>query len=159
MISKKLENAINLQITAEMWSANLYLSMSFHFGKEGYEGLAAWMRRQYQEEVEHAMKLADFLIIREGTAKIDKIDVVPCDWGTPLEIFEHTLKHEKHVSKLINYLVELAEEEKDYATQDFLAWFINEQVEEEATARRIVKKLKIAGEAGIYYIDRELSQG
>lgn len=158
MISKKLQDAINLQINAEMWSANLYLAISFHFGKEGYDGLASWMRKQSQEEMEHAYKLADYLIIREGTATVDKIDVIPGEWGSPLEIFEHTLSHEKHVSKLINYLVDLAEEEKDYATQDFLSWFVNEQIEEEATARSIVKKLKIAGDTGVYYIDRELAQ-
>lgn len=156
MISRKLEDAINLQITAELWSANIYLSMSFYFAKEGYEGFAAWMRKQSQEELEHAYKLADYLIIREGTAKVDKIDVVPTGWGTPLEVFEHAFEQEKRVSKRINELVQLAEDEKDYATQDFLSWFVNEQVEEEATARSIVKKIKLAGDAGLYFINNEL---
>ena len=83
MISEKLQNAMNEQITMEMWSANLYLSMSFYFDKEGYSGFAHWMRKQYFEEVQHACSMADFLIKRGGTAKLDKIDVVPTGWGKP----------------------------------------------------------------------------
>ncbi|MDL2211226.1 ferritin, partial [Bacteroides sp. OttesenSCG-928-M17] len=150
MISKKLQDAINKQIVAEMWSANLYLSMSFFFAKEGYDGFASWMKKQSQEELEHAYKLADYLIEREGTAKVDKLDVVPTGWGTPLEVFEHTFDHEKRVSKMIDELMKLAETEEDYATQDFLSWFVSEQVEEEATARSIIHKLKLAGTAGVY---------
>ncbi|NDV66193.1 ferritin [Bacteroides sp. 224] len=156
MISKKLQDAINMQINAEMWSANLYLSMSYYLAKEGYTGFASWMKKQSQEEMEHAYKLADYLIDREGTVKLDKLDVVPTGWGTPLEAFEHTFEHEKRVSEMINKLVEMAENEKDYATQDFLSWFVNEQVEEEATARSIVKRIKIAGDAGLYFVNNEL---
>jgi len=159
MISKKLQDAINKQIGAEMWSANLYLSMSFFFAKEGFEGFAHWMKKQYDEEMEHACKLGDYLIVREGSVFIDKLDVVPTGWGTPLEVFEHSFEHEKHVSKLINELVELAVEEKDKATEDFLSWFVNEQIEEEATVRSIIKKIKIAGTTGgIYMIDTQLGQ-
>lgn len=156
MISKKLQDAINKQIEAEMWSANLYLSMSYYFAKEGYQGFAHWMKKQSQEEMGHAYKLADFLIIREGTVLINKMDVVPTGWGTPVEVFESSLKHEHHISKLINELVDLAIEENDKATEDFLSWFVSEQVEEEATAGSIVKKLKLAGPAGIFFIDSQL---
>lgn len=158
MISGKLQEAINYQIAAEMWSANLYLSMSFFFAKEGYEGFASWMKKQSQEELEHAYKLADYLIEREGTPKIDKVDVVPQGWGTPLEVFEHTLEQEKRVSKRIDELMKLAEEENDYATQDFLSWFVSEQVEEEATALSIVRRIKIAGDAGLYFVSQELGK-
>lgn len=157
MISKKLQDAFNKQINAEMWSANLYLSMSYYFAKEGYEGFAHWMKKQYEEEMGHACKLADYLVVREGTVLLDKIDVVPAGWGSPLEVFEHTFDHEKHISKMINKLVELAVEENDKATEDFLIWFVNEQIEEEATARSIIKKIKIAGTTGvIYLIDNQL---
>ncbi|MDR0746167.1 MAG: ferritin [Mediterranea sp.] len=159
MISKKLQDAINKQINAEMWSANLYLSMSYFFAKEGFEGFANWMKRQYEEEMEHACKLADYLVVREGTALIDKLDVVPTGWGNPLEVFEHTFEHEKRVSQMINALVEVAVEEKDKATEDFLSWFVNEQVEEEATVRSLIKKLKIVGTTGgLYTLDSELKQ-
>lgn len=158
MISEKLQNAINEQIIAEMWSANLYLSMSFHFAKEGFSGFAHWMKKQSQEELEHAYTMADYIIKRNGTAKIDKIDVVPTGWGTPLEVFEHVYEHERHISKLIDNLVDLAHAEKDKATQDFLWGFVREQVEEEATALEVVDRIKKAGEAGIFFLDSQLSQ-
>ena len=158
MISEKLQNAINEQITAEMWSANLYLSMSFYFEKEGFSGFANWMKRQSQEELEHAYVMADYIIKRGGVAKVDKIDVVPSGWGTPLEVFEHVYKHECHVSKMIDELVSVASAERDNATQDFLWGFVREQVEEEATAQGIVDKIKKAGDAGIFFIDSQLGQ-
>lgn len=158
MISEKLQNAINEQITAEMWSANLYLSMSFYFEKEGFSGFANWMKKQSQEELEHAYVMADYIIKRGGVAKVDKIDVVPSGWGTPLEVFEHVYKHECHVSKMIDELVSVASAERDNATQDFLWGFVREQVEEEATAQGIVDKIKKAGNAGIFFIDSQLGQ-
>ena len=158
MISEKLQNAINEQITAEMWSANLYLSMSFYFEKEGFSGFANWMKKQSQEELEHAYVMADYIIKRGGVAKVDKIDVVPSGWGTPLEVFEHVYKHECHVSKMIDELVSVASAERDNATQDFLWGFVREQVEEEATAQGIVDKIKKAGDAGIFFIDSQLGE-
>ncbi len=158
MISEKLQNAINEQITAEMWSANLYLSMSFYFEKEGFSGFANWMKKQSQEELEHAYVMADYIIKRGGVAKVGKIDVVPSGWGTPLEVFEHVYKHECHVSKMIDELVSVASAERDNATQDFLWGFVREQVEEEATAQGIVDKIKKAGDAGIFFIDSQLGQ-
>lgn len=158
MISEKLQNAINEQITAEMWSANLYLSMSFYFEKEGFSGFANWMKKQSQEDLEHAYVMADYIIKRGGVAKVDKIDVVPSGWGTPLEVFEHVYKHECHVSKMIDELVSVASAERDNATQDFLWGFVREQVEEEATAQGIVDKIKKAGDAGIFFIDSQLGQ-
>ena len=158
MISEKLQNAINEQITAEMWSANLYLSMSFYFEKEGFSGFANWMKKQSQEVLEHAYVMADYIIKRGGVAKVDKIDVVPSGWGTPLEVFEHVYKHECHVSKMIDELVSVASAERDNATQDFLWGFVREQVEEEATAQGIVDKIKKAGDAGIFFIDSQLGQ-
>ena len=158
MISEKLQNAINEQITAEMWSANLYLSMSFYFEKEGFSGFANWMKKQSQEELEHAYVMADYIIKRGGVAKVDKIDVVPSGWGTPLEVFEHVYKHECHVSKMIDELGSVASAERDNATQDFLWGFVREQVEEEATAQGIVDKIKKAGDAGIFFIDSQLGQ-
>lgn len=158
MISEKLQKAMNEQITMEMWSANLYLSMSFYFDKEGYSGFAHWMRKQYFEEVEHACSMADYIIKRGGTAQIDKIDVVPTGWGTPLEVFEHVYKHECHISELVDKLVDVASAERDKASQDFLWGFVREQVEEEATVQGIVDRIKKAGDAGIFFVDSQLAQ-
>lgn len=158
MISEKLQNAINDQIAAELWSSNLYLQMSFHFKKEGWDGFAHWMEKQAEEEKEHACTMADYLIKRGGEAKVSMIDVVPSAWGSPLEIFEHVYKHECHVSELIDKLVDAASAEKDKATQDFLWGFVREQVEEEATAAGIVDKLKNAGESNWLFIDSQLAQ-
>lgn len=158
MMTEKLQKVLNEQVTAELWSANLYLSMSFHLEREGFTGFAAWMKKQSQEEMEHAYAIAEYIIKRGGIAKVDKIDVVPTGWGTPLEIFEHVYEHERHVSKLIDGLVAIAASEKDNATQDFLWGFVREQVEEEASAQTIVDKLKRAGETGIFFLDSQVGQ-
>lgn len=159
MISEKLQNAINDQITAEMWSSNLYLSMSFYLQSEGFDGFASWMKKQSQEELQHAYDLADYMAKRGGKAKVDKIDVVPQGWGSVLEVFEHVYKHECHVSDLINTLVNVASEEKDKASQDFLWGYVREQVEEEATAQSLVEKLRRCGDgAGILYMNDQLGQ-
>ena len=157
MISEKLQNAMNEQITAEMWSSNLYLSMSFYLQKEGFDGFAHWMRKQSQEELQHAYDLADYIAKRGGEAKVDKIDVVPQGWGSVLEVFEHVYNHECHVSELIDNLVNVASGEKDKASQDFLWGYVREQVEEEATAQGIVDKLKKCSDyAGILYLNDKL---
>lgn len=158
MMTEKLQNALNEQVTAEMWSANLYLAMSFYLEREGYTGFAAWLKKQSQEELEHAYSFADYIIKRGGFAKVDKIDVVPNGMGTPLEVFEHLYEHERHVSKMIDSLVEIAMSDKDNATHDFLSGFVREQVEEEATAQTIVDRLKRAGEAGVFILDAQLGR-
>ncbi len=156
MITEKLQQAINDQITAELWSSNLYLQMAFFLKKEGWDGFAHWMEKQSNEEKEHAMSMANWIIKRGGEAKVDKIDVVPYGWGSVLEVFEHVYKHECHVSELIDKLVDVASAEKDKATQDFLWGFVREQVEEEETAIGIVEKIRKAGDAGLFYLDAQL---
>lgn len=159
MISEKLNKAINDQITAEMWSSNLYLSMSFYLAKEGFDGFATWMRKQSQEELTHAYDLADYVAKRGGAALVGKIDVVPQGWGSVQEVFEHVYKHECHVSALIDELVNVAAAEKDKASQDFLWGYVREQVEEEATAQDIVDKLHKCGDgSGVLYLNDKLGQ-
>lgn len=158
MISDKLQKAINDQITAELWSANLYLSMSFYLKKEGYDGCANWMKVQSGEELQHAYDLADYVCKRGGVAKVDKVDVVPQEWNGVLEVFENVYEHECEVSKLIEGLVKVASEDKDMPSQDFLWGYVREQVEEEATAQAIVEKIKKAGEAGMLFLDDKLGQ-
>ncbi|MCD8303580.1 MAG: ferritin [Prevotellaceae bacterium] len=156
MISNKLQDAINAQIVAEMWSANLYLSMSYYFAAKGYEGFAKWMKAQANEENEHAEQMAQYILRRGGEAKVGAIDAVPQEWDSPLAVFEHVYKHECHVSSLIDALVDLALAEKDKASQDFLMGFVREQVEEEATAQGIVDKMKLGGQSALYHLDAEL---
>ena len=98
MISEKMQKAINEQVTAEMWSANLYMSMSFYLKMEGFDGFAHWMKKQSDEELTHAYSMADYVIKRGGKVTVDKVDVVPTGWGSPLEVFEHVYEHECHVS-------------------------------------------------------------
>lgn len=157
-MNENLQNALNEQITAELWSANLYLSMSFYLEKEGFSGMADWMRKQSAEETGHACAIAGYMIKREATPRVDKVDAVPQGWGSPLEVFEHSLEHEKHVSRLIDELVRLASVEKDNATQDFLWKFVREQVEEEASLQSIVTRLKKAGGSGIFFMDAKLGE-
>ena len=157
-LSRKLSDALNEQILAEMWSSNLYLSMSIHFSQLGMDGFAHWMKKQSQEELEHAYTMIDYSIKRGGQVKLEQINVVPTAFGTPLEIFEHVYEHEVHVSELIDKLVDVAAAEKDKATQDFPWGFVREQVEEEATAKNIVEKLKMYGEHHVAIMDHQLAK-
>ena len=158
MMTERLQKAMNEQITAELWSANLYLSMSYYLKREGYEGFAHWMKRQAYEKITHANQIADFMINRQAIPKIEKIDVVPQSWGNAKEAFEDAYKHEQHISKLIDLLVKVASEEKDNATQSFLWGFVRKQVEEEATALAIVDKLKRTDESGLLYLNYKLNE-
>lgn len=157
-MTEKLQKALNDQITAELWSANLYLSMSFYLEKEGFSGMAAWMRKQSAEETEHAWEIASYMAKRDAWAKVEKVDVVPQSWDDPVKVFENALEHEKRVTKLIDDLVQLATEEKDNATIDFLWGFVKEQVEEEGKFLKVVNLLKRASETGIYYLDANIGK-
>lgn len=160
MISKKMEEALNAQVNAELYSAYLYLSMESYFKSLNLNGFANWMRVQTQEEVSHAMKIYDFINERGGRAVLKAIDGPPTEWNSPLAVFEAAYAHEQKVTGLINDLVDLAIKEKDHATNSFLQWFVNEQVEEEASADDIVQQLKMMENApgGMFMLDRELGQ-
>jgi len=142
-ISKTVQDAINEQIKNELYSAYLYLAMAAHFEAANLPGFASWMRVQANEETEHAMKFFDYLTERGGRVVLQAIDQPPVEWGTPLEVFETILGHERKVTALIHKLYETAQAEKDYATQVMLHWFIDEQVEEEDNASQIVEQLKM----------------
>ena len=158
MISKKIEDALNDQINAEMYSAYLYLSMVAYFESINLAGLANWMRAQAQEEMVHAMKIYDFVNERGGRVLLKSIDAPTTEWSSPLAAFEAAYAHEQLVTGRINDLVDLAVEEKDHATNAFLQWFVNEQVEEETSADNVVQNLKMAQNApgALFMIDREL---
>ena len=158
MISKRIEEALNEQINAELWSAYLYLAMSIDFEHKGRPGFANWFRVQFQEEQAHALALMDYLHARNARPVLKPINEVPATWESPKAAFLATLEHECKVSALINNLYAMAEEEKDFATRQKLNTFIAEQVEEEETVRQILDDLELVGEdgTGIFQLDREL---
>lgn len=160
MISKKMQDAINSQIQAELQSAYLYLGMSAYCEEQNLKGFAHWLNIQYKEETEHAMKLYNHLLERGGSVEFKALGAPGNSFGSALEMFEKVLAHEKHITNLINKLYEVALEEKDYPAQIMLHWFIEEQVEEEATATEIVEKLKMVGDkpSSILYLDKAMAK-
>lgn len=160
MLPKKMEEALNKQINAEMYSAYLYLSMAAWLQGENLPGMASWIQAQAEEEVVHAMKIYNYIGDRGGRVQLTAIEGPETEWETPLAIFEGAYEHEQLVTGLINGLVAVAREERDNATEFFLQWFVNEQVEEEATADQIVQDLRrMEGhKQGTFMIDRELGQ-
>ena len=159
MISAKMQTAINEQINAELYSSYLYLSMSAYYQSLNLPGFANWMRVQAQEELVHAMKFYDFMLTRGGRVKLKRVEEPPTDWASPTAPFADALAHEEKVTALINKLVDLAIKERDHATNTFLDWFVNEQVEEEANADAVLRQLKLIGGEGngLFMIDRELA--
>ncbi|MBM9511497.1 ferritin [Desulfogranum marinum] len=160
MLKKKLQKALNDQINAEMYSSYLYLSMESYFQSISLGGFANWMRGQVQEELMHGMKFYDFVVERGGRVTLDAIAKPEAEWKSPLDAFEAILKHEQHVTSLVNDLVNLAISEKDHATNIFLQWFVSEQVEEEATVGGIVDRLRLIKDnpSGLFMLDAELSK-
>jgi ferritin len=158
MLNQKVKKVIDEQINAEIWSAYMYLSMSSYFAAEGLNGFANWMRVQWQEELTHALKFFDYLVERGVQPILKPIDKVPAKWTNTLHAMEETLKHEQHVTALINNIMDIAIEEKDHATKSMLQWFIDEQVEEEANAQEIIDSLKLIGDKGhgVFMLDKEL---
>lgn len=153
--------AINVQIKNELQAHYNYLGMSAHFERTPYLGFAAWMRFQSSEEYTHAMKLYDYLRERNATIELNAIDAPKTVYGSgPIEIFESALVQEQGVTQQINDLYELALKEKDYATLQFLTWFLQEQVEEENTVSDIIDRLKLAGDnpAGLLRLDDEAAR-
>ncbi len=160
MITKKVGEALNEQINAELYSAYLYLSMEAYFESVSLAGFANWMRIQTQEELMHAMKIYDFVIERDGKVLLKAIEQPQRAWESPLAVSEAVYKHEQKVTGLINDLVNLAIEEKDHATNTFLQWFVSEQVEEEKNACDIVVKLKLVKDSpqALFMLDEQMAQ-
>lgn len=160
MLKEKMLKALNEQINAELYSSYLYLSMESYFQSVSLNGFAVWMRAQVQEELFHAMKFYDYVCERGGRVTLSAIKKPDANWKSPLIAFQQIQKHEQHVTALINALVDLAMEEKDHATLNFLQWFVAEQVEEEASAGEIVDKLKLIREdaSGLFFLDAELGR-
>lgn len=160
MLTKTVENALNEQIKNELYSAYLYLSMSAHFEAKNLRGFAHWMRLQGQEEVSHALKIFDFVHDRGGRVTLQAIDKPPTDFQSPLDVWQQALDHERKVTAMIEQLYALAVKESDYATQNVMQWFVDEQVEEEKHASAVVEQLKMIGDSApaLLLLDRQLGE-
>ena len=158
MMGKAVQDAINEQITYELYSGYTYLAMSAYFEEQSLPGFAKWMRLQAQEELKHAMRLFDHVAERGGHITLHAVDAPPSNFESPLDVFEKALAHEQHVTQRIHRLYELASKEKDYPAQVMLQWFVEEQVEEEQSVGRVVDALKRIGDDGgaLLALDREL---
>lgn len=148
MISDRLVDEINEQIKHEFYSAYMYLAMSTDCADRNLTGFAHWMKRQAEEEVGHAMRFVDFLLERGARVELQALDQPPSEFGSPLEIMERSLEHERFVTGRINQLYALAMDENDYPAQVLLQWFVTEQVEEEASIDEIVERMKMFGQDG-----------
>jgi len=160
MIGEKVQAAFNEQFRHEAGSAYLYLSEAAWFNSHGFEGMAHWMVVQFGEETKHAMMFFDELHDRAGKVDLPAIARPKAAWRSPLDAFRDAYKHEQFITGKINDLVKLAAKEGDLAAVEFLQWFVNEQVEEEAQVLKIVQALELVGEsgAGLIMLDKELGE-
>ena len=162
MLKQETNEALNDQLQLEFASAYLYLGMAAHFAEASLRGFAHWMRLQYEEEEQHALKFFDYITQRGGRVALQSIEapsVSGPEYGSPLEVFERALAHERHVTERIHALYARAQEARDYPTLTFLQWFVTEQVEEESTVQEIVDRLRLAGgnSTALLFLDRELA--
>jgi len=159
-LKKSVLNAINKQITTELHSAYVYLAMSTYFEEQSFKGFASWMKKQFEEEQHHASKFQQYVADRDAEVVFSTLKAPVKSWKKPLDVFKAALKHEQFVTKSIHDLLALARKEKDYATEQLLQWYVEEQVEEEANAQEAVDKLTLAGSNpdALLRLDREFGK-
>ena len=159
MIGKKLNDAMNEQIKNELESYYIYLSMAAWLHAKALDGMGHWMRVQAHEEMLHAMKFFNHLIDRGGKVVLKDLKQLKIQWKSPIEVFQDAFEHEKFISKKINELMSIARQEKEYASEPLLAWFTDEQIEEESNANKITEQLEMVGadKSGLLMLDRELA--
>jgi ferritin len=158
MINPRIEKEFNDQIKYEIASAYLYLSMAAWFDNVGWDGMGSWMKVQAQEEMVHAMKFYDNIKDREGKVMLQALEQPQTEWASPLEAFKEAYKHEQFVTSRIQTLAKVATEENDYISRPLIDWFLNEQIEEEASTSKIAQQLERIGSSteGLTMLDREL---
>ncbi|AQQ70451.1 Ferritin [Limihaloglobus sulfuriphilus] len=158
MLSEKMQDAINEQINAELFSAYLYLSMSAWLADNGMPGGANWMKVQAMEEFTHADKFFNYVLERGGKIKLGAINAPQASWESASDVYNGVLEHEQKVTGLINSLMDVAVDEKDHAAKIFLQWFVEEQVEEEASAQEVIDKVKLtsANPGAMFMVDKDL---
>ncbi|TYP99380.1 ferritin [Tenacibaculum adriaticum] len=160
MVSKKIESALNNQIKIEAQSSQVYLSMASWAEVQGFEGVAQFMYAHSDEERMHMLKLVKFVNERGGHATVPALEAPSAKFGSFKDMFQNLFDHEVMVSESINELVHITLEERDYATHNFLQWYVAEQIEEEALARNILDKINLIGDdkGGLYLFDNDVKQ-
>lgn len=160
MLSEKLQKALNEQVNNELFAAYQYLAMAEYFHARNLDGFAHWMRLQRGEEIGHAMKIFDFILDRDGRVKLAAIAAPAAKFTSPLDVLKKALEHERKVTGRINELYAAAKKENDYPIEALMQWFVLEQVEEEASALKVVERLEMAGDdkAALLMLDREMGQ-
>jgi len=160
LLTETVEKALNEQINKELFSAYLYLSMAADFESKNLAGFAKWMKAQSAEELNHAMKLFNYVLERGGHVELMAIEKPQQTWESPLKVFQDAYDHERFITQSIYSLLEIAQSAKDYGTMEFLQWYVKEQVEEEAHAEHVMKKLEMINDApaGLLMLDHELGQ-
>ncbi len=156
MLNKKVEELLNRQIEREEYSSNLYLSMAVWAETNGYAGISAWLYAQADEEREHMLKFIKYVNDRGGKAIIGAVEKPPYDFPNIKQVFEEVLKHEQFITQSINEVVEVCVAEKDYTTQNWMQFFVMEQIEEEASVGLILDKLNLIGDHNLYLFDRDI---
>jgi ferritin len=156
MLKKKVEDLCNRQVEREGFSSNLYLSMASWAENNGYPGISEWLYAQAEEERIHFLKFIKYINERGGTAVIPAFKKPAAEFKGVVELFSEVLKHEEFITASINEIVDLTLKEKDYNTHNFLQWFVTEQVEEEASVRTVIDKLKLVGPNNLYIFDRDI---
>jgi len=156
MLAKKIEKILNEQIQKEGYSSNLYLAMASWAEKEGYEGISQWLYAQAEEEKMHMMKFVHFINERGGHAIIPAFEQPPVQFEGIKKLFNQVLEHEQFITASINAIVALAIKENDFATNNWIQWFVTEQMEEEASVQTIIDKLNILGDKNMYMFDRDI---
>lgn len=156
MIYKKVEEILNVQVQKEDYSSQLYLAMASWAENQGYSGVSEWLYAQAEEERMHMLKIVRYINERDGEAVIPGLEQPPKEFGTLAELFDAVLKHEQYISKSINEIVAVCMEEKDYTTHNWVQWFVEEQIEEEASVKDIIDKLNLVGDKNLYMFDRDI---
>ena len=156
MLSKKVEDILNVQIQKEDYSSQLYLAMASWAENKGLAGVADWLYAQAEEERMHMLKLVRYVNERDGIAVIPGLDQPPTEFGDIQVMFEKVLEHEQFISASINEIVAVCNQEKDYTTHNWIQWFVTEQIEEEASVRELLDKLKLVGSSHLYMFDRDI---
>lgn len=160
MISDAINEILNEQINKEFYSGYLYLSMSAHMKELGLFGFASWMKIQAKEEVEHGLKIFDYLINCDSFVTLKQIRTPEFEFNGIISVFNHIYEHEKCITSSIMSVAKKAEEENDRTTLNFIDWFIGEQIEEEDAVKNIIKRLELFGEdkVALFLMDKELSE-
>lgn len=156
MLNKKVEKALVAQVEKEGYSSHLYLAMAGWAESKGMEGIAKWLYAQADEERMHMLKFIYYVNERSGRAIIPGFEKPPVDFDGVKKMFEQVLEHEQYVSKSINDIVQVCLDEKDFTTHNWIQWFVQEQIEEEASARAILDKLNLVGDGSLYLFDRDI---